>query len=49
MFRILGKDHPRFGISISENIIAKMSKAQRKIDRIGEKKSTINVRSYSFI
>ena len=28
MFRILGKDHPRFGISISEDIIAKMSIAK---------------------
>jgi hypothetical protein len=50
MFRILDKDHPRLGISISEDIIAKMSEAQRRINRTGEKKkSTRNVRSYSFI
>jgi hypothetical protein len=39
MFRILGKNHPRFGISISEDIIAKMSEAQRRINRTGEKKN----------
>ena len=37
MFKILGKNHPRFGISISEDIIAKMSEVQRRIDRTGEK------------
>jgi NUMOD3 motif len=39
MFRILDKDHPRLGISISEDIIAKMSEAQRRINRTGEKKN----------
>jgi group I intron endonuclease len=35
MFGITGKDHPRFGISLSDDIINNMSEAQKKVDRTG--------------
>jgi len=37
MFGIIGENHPRFGIFLSADIIANMSKAQKSIDRTGQK------------
>jgi group I intron endonuclease len=37
MFEITGKDHPRFGIFLSDETKAKMSEVQKSIDRTGEK------------
>lgn len=36
MFRRTGEIHPKFGLSLSDNTLAKMSEAQRSIDRTGE-------------
>lgn len=37
MFGITGENHPRFGMFLSEDIIANMSEAQKRVDRTGEK------------
>jgi hypothetical protein len=36
MFGRTGEDHLKFGLSLSDDIFAKMSEAQRSIDRTGK-------------